>query len=171
MISVVLRTLCAVLFVASLAGQALGDPTAGLVRLGDFGLARGVKPNLGGGMALNSLRLGIPNQSFPELLRRELGVALREAHSDAAPAVLTAEITGGDALMSKGFGLAVLGAEFVLVRDGAEVFRKRLEVSQRWKRDFFGGAPESAVHFSELFSELARKLVNDPEFQAAVAGG
>jgi hypothetical protein len=64
-----------------------------------------------------------------------------------------------------------LGAEFVLVRNGVEVFRKRLEVSHRWKRSMMGGATEAAVHFGELFPKLAQALVNDPEFRAAVIAG
>jgi len=159
--------MCALLLCFGLAASAMAAPPEKSVRLGEFGLAKGVKGSLGGGMAVGTARYGAPGQSFPALLRQDMAVALGWAQSEEATAVLSAEIVEGHANMLKGHVDLGLTAEFVLTRDGAEIFRKRLAVSELRKRDI-GGAAVAAVHFAKLFPALSRKLVEDPDFNAAL---
>ena len=96
-------------------------------------------------------------------------MALGQSRSDIAPVELSGALVGGYAAVHNNLGQAGLVAEFVLARDGREVFRKQLEVSDHWRPSMFGGGVEASVHFAALFEKLARALVADPDFRAAVA--
>lgn len=161
----------AIVLSVALAAPAMAEPPPGPIRLGEIGLAAGVKPTLSGGMAVGTVKLAAPRQSFQALLRQELQLALGQSRSDTATVELTGTLAGGYAAVHNNLGQAGLVAEFVLTRDGVEVFRKQLEVSDHWRPAMFGGAAEASVHFAELFEKLARALMADPDFRAAAASG
>ena len=60
---------CAIALAVGLANPTAAEPLPGPVRLGEVGLAAGVKPTLNGGMALGTVKMAAPRQSFPALLR------------------------------------------------------------------------------------------------------
>jgi len=77
-------------------------------------------------------------------------------------------LLAGHSRMDNGRGIAGLTAEFVAVRDGREIYREELSVTERWERELIGGSLEGAAHFRSQFQRLAIALVHDPEFRAAV---
>jgi hypothetical protein len=67
---------------------------------------------------------------------------------------------------------ARLSGEFTLTREGAVVYKKRLEVSSEWNSDFIGAVaiPEAMTHYSALYQKLAGALFADDAFRRAAKG-
>ena len=71
---------------------------------------------------------------------------------------------------SMSVGKAALGARFTVTRNGAVIYDKTLRVEDSWTTDYLGAVaiPDAFNHYTGLFTQLANKLLTDPDFMRAV---
>lgn len=67
-------------------------------------------------------------------------------------------------------GHAALGATFIAVKNGQEVYHKDLSVDSSFDSAFIGAIaiPAAFNEYAALYARLVDKLLGDPDFQAAV---
>jgi hypothetical protein len=108
--------------------------------------------------------------NFPAFLKQTLAAELAAAgRLDAAsPISISAAMTKNENLSK---GLAQIAATFTVSRDGKAVFSRNYAVESRWKSDFIGAiaVPEAFAQYNELYGQIVRKTLSDPEFVAALA--
>ncbi len=110
---------------------------------------------------------------FPGFLKQTLMSELAAAgRYDAGSIVsISAEMTKNNAGENLAKGAAQIAATFIVSRGGKPVFTRDYEVENRWKSDFIGAIaiPEAFQQYNELYSQIVRKVLSDPEFVAALA--
>jgi hypothetical protein len=111
--------------------------------------------------------------SFSQYLRESLRVEL-EAAGLFEPASRT--VIGGTLIRSEVdaaivTGTAKLAARIVVTRDGAVKYDKELVVDDFWASSFMGATAIrlAAAHYEGLYRKLAAKVLDDPQFRAALA--
>jgi len=183
-----LRPLAALLLalgVCGCVGQPMGMPQASTatveklraadiapLRIGSFVPAPAVAGSKDKSMGIRALTLTSPVEgSFAKYLGKTLEVNLQAAGKfDAnAPLSLQGVLTDNDDSAGIDIGTAKLGAKFTLVKDGATLFEKQLNVDDKWDGAFIGAVaiPDAANHYSALYDSLTLKLLTDSDFLAA----
>ncbi len=113
--------------------------------------------------------------SFAHYLGDSLATQLRAAGKLDPASLLSVSglLTETDVSSGIGKGHGALGAEFVVTRGGRELFRKRLRVEREWNSPFVGAVAimNADTEYNTLYTELVGKLIDDPEFRAALRGG
>lgn len=141
--------------------------------LGEFRLAPGLPAAMDRKVNVRGSTATSPNGgSYALFLKDTLAAELKAAGKlDAASGVsISAQLTESQAEAGVDVGLAKLGATFVVTRDGREVYRKALRVEETWVSSFYGAVaiPMALNQYTGLYSKLVTRLLEDPEFQAAV---
>lgn len=105
-----------------------------------------------------------------ETLKAQLGAAGRL--DPAASIVIGGTLTENDVGAPTGEARGQLGAEFVVSRNGRELFRKRLHVERRWGSSYFGfvAIDKADRMYNALYADLVSALIDDPDFRTAVGG-
>ncbi|MBI3675317.1 MAG: hypothetical protein HY243_01700 [Proteobacteria bacterium] len=141
------------------------------VKLGDFTLAPGLSDATDKSIAIRAMTVAAPGGSFTGYLRDTLRVELQAGGKldPNSTIVVSGQLTRSviDAGMSDPH--AILGAIFVVTRDGNEVYRKPLEVRTRWTGDFLGGIaiPEADKQYTALYAKLVSAFLSDGDFKVA----
>ena len=111
--------------------------------------------------------------SFSNQLREELVTELKAAglFDEQSDALITGQLT--DSMVDAGMstGKARLAAHFTVVRKGKTVYDKELADESAWPSSFAGAValPEAINRYNAQYQTLVIKLVEDPEFRAAMA--
>ncbi|HEY4082195.1 MAG TPA: hypothetical protein VGM81_16005 [Burkholderiaceae bacterium] len=111
--------------------------------------------------------------SFSNQLREELVTELKAAglFDEESDAVITGQLL--DSMVDAGLsvGKARLAARFVVTRKGKTVYDKELADESTWPSSFAGpvALPEAINRYSAQYQTLVIKLVEDPDFRAAMA--
>jgi hypothetical protein len=144
------------------------------MKVGDFRRGPQVSASADQRVVVRAGTMAAPGGSFTKYLADTLATDLRAAGRYDPNATL--EITGllADTHVDSfnDIAHARLAAEFVLTRDGQEVFRKRVEVSSQWDSDFYAAVaiPEAMNHYTTLYQKLAGALIADQDFRKAAKG-
>lgn len=103
-----------------------------------------------------------------ETLKAQLGATGKL--DAAAPITIGGTLTENDVGAPIGQARGQLGAEFVVTRNGRELFRKRLHVERRWGSSYFGfvAIDKADRMYTALYADLVSALIDDPDFRAAV---
>ncbi len=140
---------------------------------GEFKPAAGKAADADKGLSIRgSNSISPTNGSFALQLRDQLAADLKAAGLDAsgARAVISAVVTDNmlEAGLNKGTGR--LAARFQVRRDGRVVFDKELSASDDWQPSFVAAVavPDAFNRYGALYQALVGKLIDDPEFRAAV---
>jgi hypothetical protein len=121
------------------------------------------------GSTMNPPKGGDFSAFLKQTLTAELAAAGR---LDAASRVsISAAMTKNLAHENLSKGIAQIAATFTVTRDGKQAFSRNYEVENRWKSEFIGAIaiPEAFRQYNELYGQLVRKLLSDPEFVAALS--
>jgi hypothetical protein len=148
---------------ANFAPVALGDFSA-LHAGADFARQINIR-----GSTMNPPKGGDFSAFLKQTLAAELAAAGRL--DAASPISISAAMTKNVAHENLSKGLAQIAATFTITRDGKPVFFRNYEVENRWKSEFIGAIaiPEAFRQYNELYGQLVRKLLSDPEFVAALS--
>lgn len=141
--------------------------------VGDFKAAPGKANDADRGVSVRGSNSLSPAQgSFALQLRDQLSAELKAAGLDApgAKVAISATVTDNqlEAGLSKGMGR--LAARFQVKRDGQMAFDKELVSSSEWETSFVAAVavPDAFNRYGALYQNLVGKLIDDPEFRAAV---
>lgn len=153
--------------------ERLRKPETPKLTVGDFRLEPGKPAAMDRAVNIRGSTLVSPDgKSYALFLKETLATELRAAGKlDTAGAIVVSGLLNEsrvDAAMS--VGTASLGAIFIVTRDGREVYRKALRVEATWTSNFIGAVaiPMAMNQYTALYSDLVGKLLDDPDFQAAV---
>jgi hypothetical protein len=143
-------------------------------QVGSFQLAPG-KPaamdtKLGG---LRGNRLRPAKKSWSQLLKDTLVVELTAAglYDPSSRFVIEGQLTDSKVDAAIGTGTARLAARFIVTSDGRVEYDKELAIDASWESSFIGGVavPKAMSQYSALYKQLIAKLIDDPDFQRALA--
>ncbi|MFA5962675.1 MAG: hypothetical protein WC804_01540 [Sphingomonas sp.] len=127
------------------------------------------------GLGVRAVTIKPEGGSFARHLGDTLAAQLRVAGKldPTSPVSVSGLLTENDVSSGIGKGHGVLGAEFVVTRAGREVFRKRLRSERDWNSPFVGAVAimNADTEYGALYTELIGRLIDDPDFRAAVRGG
>ena len=103
-----------------------------------------------------------------ETMKAQLGAAGKL--DAAAPIAIGGTLTENDVGAPIGEARGQLGAEFVVTRNGRELFRKRLHVERRWGSSYFGfvAIDKADRMYNALYADLVSALIDDRDFRTAV---
>lgn len=117
--------------------------------------------------------LQAPGGSFAQYLGESLKVELQSAGllDPASSTVITGTLTQTEINANVGTGTAKLAARFVVTRSNAVRYERELTADTTWESSFMAGVaiPLAANNYEGLYRKLVGKLLDDPEFRAAVA--
>jgi len=141
--------------------------------LGDFRLAPGLPVAMDRRVNVRGSTVTSPTGgSYALFLKETLAAELQAAGKLGAASgiVIAGELTESEANAGIDVGVAKLGATFVVTRDGREVYRKPLRVEESWTSSFYGAVaiPMALNQYTGLYSKLVTRLLEDPEFVAAI---
>jgi len=149
--------------------------SAGLpaMAVGAFVLAPGKDPALDQKVSLRTNTIHSPyGSSFAAYLKETLASDLRGAGllDPAAALVISGELTDSRLDVPMGMASAAIAARFSVNRAGAPVYTKELRADSSWNAGFngFEAVPTAVNRYEQLYRQLAGKLLEDPEFLAAV---
>lgn len=110
--------------------------------------------------------------SFAIQLRDQLAAELKAAGLESASAkvVVSGVVTDNALEAGVSTGNATLAARFQVRRDDKVAFEKEITVTSTWESSFVAAiaVPAAFNNYGALFKELIGKLLDDPEFRAAV---
>lgn len=113
------------------------------------------------------------DKSFAKYLRHTLISELKAAgvYAEDSNVLIEGELTRSKAEAPSDRGSAELAARFRVLRDGAQVYAKELQVSHSWESSFVGvvAIPIAIGEYTTLYRKLVGKLLDDSEFRKAVA--
>lgn len=113
------------------------------------------------------------NKSYGAYLKNALEEQLKQSNlwSDSANIVISGTLTKND-LNAAGasIGTADLAAEFIVTRDGSQVYQKAFSVHHEWDSSFVGAIaiPNAQNNYPVTVQKLITQFMTDPEFIAAV---
>lgn len=141
--------------------------------LGEFRLAPGLPADMDRRVNVRgSTVTSTAGGSYAQFLKETLAAELKAAGKldPAAGIVISGQLTESEADAGLDVGIARLGATFAVTRDGREVYRKALRAEERWVSSFYGAVaiPMALNQYTGLYSKLVTKLLEDPEFLAAI---
>ncbi|AMO25320.1 hypothetical protein UC35_07920 [Ramlibacter tataouinensis] len=141
--------------------------------LGQFALAPGKPPGLDQSISIRTNTVHSPfGSSFSAYLKESLAADLRAAGllDPASPLVLAGELTDSRIEVPVGTASGTVAARLTLTRSGTQLYAKELRAQASWQAPFVGveAVPMAVNHYQELYRQLTRTLLEDPEFQAAV---
>jgi len=146
----------------------------GMIAVGEFALAAGVKPKADLVIALQGAIYASPvANSFSQYLREAIIVELTAAKKYAPDSalVLTGQLVrnAGGRLFSISSASAVTEARFQVRRDSEVLFDKQISADVVWKSSFAAdiAGVEATSQYLNLYGRLLAKLFTDPEFQRA----
>ena len=141
------------------------------VKLGDFTLGPALSEANDKSIGIRAMIVAAPGGSFTGYLRDTLASELRAGGKlDLnSTIVVSGELTTSRIDSGMSAPNAVLGAIFVVTRDGNEVYRKPLEVNAHWTGDFIGGIaiPEAERQYTALYAKLVGEFLSDSDFKVA----
>lgn len=153
--------------------ERLRTASAGPAQVGAFKLAPGKPASMD--TAVGGLRGStvFPTAGFySQQLREELSAELKGAGllDPSSAVVIEGLLTDNRVDAAMGAGTARLAARFSVKRDGKVVFDKELAAEDRWESMIMGNVaiPAAVNHYAALYKTLVGKLLDDPEFRAAV---
>ena len=124
-------------------------------------------------LAVRASTIAPENGSFAAYLGETLRTQLRASGrlDPASPLVLSGTLVRNSVSSAIGDGHGEIAAEFVLTRDGREMFRKTIAARRTWESSFVGAAaiPAADVGYAGLYTLLVGNLFDDPDFRAAIA--
>lgn len=141
--------------------------------VGEFTLAKGKPAEMDAGVSIRSNTLSSPfEQSFAKYLKETLSAELKAAGllDPASTTVIRGELTDSMLDAAIGEGKGALGARFMVVKAGKVVFDKELRTEAKWESSFVGAVaiPRAVNEYTTLHRQLVTKLLDDPQFRAAV---
>lgn len=91
-------------------------------------------------------------------------------YSSDSQVVIHGQLTDSRVDAAIGTGTARLAAKFSVVRQQQTVFEKEIAVDATWDSSFVGAIaiPAAMAQYTNLYSALVAKLVDDPDFIAAL---
>jgi hypothetical protein len=143
------------------------------VAVGEFALAAGKPAGLDKGVSVRSNTVSSPfDESFAKYLKETLSAELKAAGllDPASPVAIIGELTDSQIDAAIGTGQGSLAARFKVNRAGQTTFDKEFRVASSWDSSFVGGVaiPRAVNEYSALYRQLVGKLLDDPQFRAAV---
>lgn len=153
--------------------ERLRKPKTPKLTVGDFRLEPGKPAAMDRAVSIRGSTLVSPDgKSYALFLKETLATELRAAGKlDTAGAIVVSGLLNESRVnAAMNVGTASLGAIFIVTRDGREVYRKPLRVEATWTSNFIGAVaiPMAMNQYTALYSDLVGKLLDDPDFQAAV---
>lgn len=141
--------------------------------VGSFVLAPGLPAAKDRSINLRGSSLEAPSGSFAEYLKAKLAAQLKAAGwlDPASRSTINGELLQSEADPAIGTGTASLGARFSIVREGKTIYRNELRVEDSWESSFMGriAIPLAMQRYEALYGKLVTKLIDDPDFQRAMA--
>jgi hypothetical protein len=127
------------------------------------------------GIAVRAVTIKAEGGSFAHHLGETLAAQLRAAGKldSAASRQVSGALLENAVGSGIGKGHGVLAAEFVVTREGHELFRKRLQVAHDWNSPFVGAVAimNADAEYAALYTALIGELIDDPDFRAAMRAG
>lgn len=125
------------------------------------------------GLSLRGINVVKPaNGSFALQLRDQLAAELRASGllADDGKVKIQGTLTENSLDPAMGTGTARLGARFVVLREGHAVFDKTLTALAQWESSLVGAiaVPAAINQYGTIYQTLIGKLLDDPDFKAAV---
>lgn len=113
------------------------------------------------------------NSSYGAYLKYALEEQLKQSSlwSDSANVVISGTLTKNDFDASgTNIGTADLAADFIVHRDGNQVYQKSCEIHHEWPSAFMGSIaiPNAQNNYPVAVQKLIAELLSDPEFKAAI---
>ncbi len=144
------------------------------VKTGKFELAPGKNPELDRSVGgLRGSTLTAKSGSYAQQLRDEIVVELKSAglYSESSDTIIGAKLTDSFVDAAIGTGSARLAAQFSVTRAGKIRYEKELSVASQWESSFVGAValPMAISQYSALYKSLVGKLIDDPDFRAAMS--
>ena len=141
--------------------------------LGEFTLAKGLPASVDKSLGIRAESVTPPaGLTFSGYLRQTLEAELTGAGKlkPSAPIVVSGELTQSRVSTSGANSTGVLGARFHVTRNGSAVFEKEIVVTEEWPSSFFGveAIPAAMNHYNGFYPKIVTKLLQDPDFRAAV---
>lgn len=141
--------------------------------LGEFKLAAGLPTGMDKSLGIRADSLTPPpGLTFSGYLKQTLEAELTGAGklNPSAPVIISGDLTQSRVTTTGANSAGILGARFKITRNGATAFDKELVVNEEWPSSFFGAEaiPEAMNHYNGLYAKLVTKLLQDPDFRAAV---
>lgn len=142
--------------------------------LGEFVLAPGLPARMDRSISIRADSVTAPGDgSFAHYLRQTLETELRGAGKldSSAPTTIAAQLTQSRVTTALPRAEAILGARFMVTRNGTLIYEKELTVTDAWESNFIGAIaiPQAADRYTALYADLATALLSDTEFRAAVS--
>lgn len=143
------------------------------VAVGAFSLAAGRPAAMDQKITIRTNVLYSPyRSSFAAYLKESLATDLRAAGAldPAASTVVSGELTDSRIEVPSGPAFATVAARFVVTRGGRQLYARELRARSDWNAGFIGAeaVPMALNHYTLLYRQLTSRLIDDPEFQAAV---
>lgn len=141
--------------------------------LGEFSLAKGLPASMDKSLGIRADSVTPPaGLTFSGYLKQTLEAELTGAGklNPSAPVVISAELTQSRVSTTGANSTGALGARFRVTRNSAAAFDKELIVTEEWPSSFFGAEaiPAAMNHYNSFYPKLVTKLLQDPDFRAAV---
>lgn len=141
--------------------------------VGDFKLSAAAPADVDQLVTVRGSRITSPiDDSYSAYLKESIRTELRAAgkYDETAACVLSGELHRNElnaAGVSK--GTAALAATFSLARNGETIYETRHDIEHAWASSFIGAIaiPEAINQYTEMYTQLIKKLFEDPEFQKA----
>jgi hypothetical protein len=155
--------------------QVLRGANAAPVNVGTFARAESVSVSDDQSISIrgaNSVESSVDG-SFTQYLRASLVAELKAAglYDEKSQIAVTGMLRRSELDAAIGTGSGLLEARFVVTRGGAAKYDKILAVDAKWESSFVGAVaiPAAANNYQGLYRKLVGKLLEDPEFKAAIA--
>lgn len=111
--------------------------------------------------------------SFALHLREQLVAELKAAglYAPDSKLLIEGQLTDSKVDAAIGTGTGRLAARFIVKREGQVVFDKELAAESSWESSFVGATaiPLAMNQYGALYKALVGKLIDDPQFRAALA--
>jgi hypothetical protein len=143
------------------------------VGLGQFTVAPS-QSNFAKRINIRGSTMGPPKGSdFPTFLKQTLMDQLVASgrYDPTSTIQISAEMTKNKAGENLSKGAAQIAATFIIKRGEQVLFSRNYEAENRWKSDFIGAIaiPEAFEQYNELYGQIVRRTLSDPEFTSALA--
>lgn len=141
--------------------------------LGEFALAKGLPASMDKSLGIRAENVTPPSGlTFSGYLKQTLEAELTGAGklNPSAPVVISGELTQSRVSTAGANSSGVLGARFLVTRNGVAAFDKELVVTEEWPSSFFGAEaiPAAMNHYNGFYPKIVTKLLQDPDFRTAV---
>jgi hypothetical protein len=154
--------------------QKLRASNMSTVQLGDFTLGPGLRADDDASMSMrggNSVKP--PQGSFTQYMKATLEEELRAAGLLDAKStlIITGSLVATELHTNIGTATGFVKAHFTVTRDGKVRFDRELTAEDRWDSSFIAAiaVPAAANHYQGLYRKIVEVLIDDKDFQAAVA--